>query len=495
MNRWGLSRFGISLSALLLAATFLISAFMGACNGNEPNPTSTPASQLLLSPTSVLQEPAATLSPSSAALTEVSPAVTAMAQPAYTPTSAPIPTPSATPVPTPTSIPISIVPPARGVLDEAVINRDMEYVYTLDLPQEDWSYERPGIYSGPFPFSKVTVSSIYLPSNYTMEEFARLILYDLPTELFGKSSLFEIISTEHGTLDDQPTIRLQYRIQEEPTLCVMQVDEFLLVSDLLPGNPHGFRLRLWMCEWRTEGYADAIDDIIDSFRVTTGPAGYYRQFMSAHGVAVKANETVDPAAVEAGATIVAYMLSGRDDIVRCMARSGTELAIIPRDQPLTSIPEYHYLKGSQDFTGRSRDTYAIRGVGAVKGQIVSSAGEEQLLGRLGPQHPFYPFRGLVAVHEFAHAIQNLCFTPNDHELWNGFYKNAQEAGVYPGTHMMANVMEFFAVLTTGYFEVTDELGRYNTRQNLESRFPEIYRALDEIYGGAILPQEFRTRQG
>ena len=121
----------------------------------------------------------------------------------------------------------------------------------------------------------------------------------------------------------------------------------------------------------------------------------------------------------------------RDDIAWCMVRERAELAIIPKDQPVTSLLEYAYLRGTSDFTGRSRDSYAIRGLGAIFGQPVSSAGEEQVLGLFGPQHPFYPFRGLVAVHEFSHGIQNLCFTAEDHEEWNRFYAEALRAVYTP----------------------------------------------------------------
>ena len=61
---------------------------------------------------------------------------------------------------------------------------------------------------------------------------------------------------------------------------------------------------------------------------------------------VKAAGKVDSAAVEAGADIVAAMLSGRDDIAWCMVRERAELAIIPKDQPVTSLPEYAYLRGT-----------------------------------------------------------------------------------------------------------------------------------------------------
>ena len=96
------------------------------------------------------------------------------------------------------------------------------------------------------------------------------------------------------------------------------------------------------------------------------------------------------------------------------------------------------------------------------------------------------------MHEFAHGIQNLCFTPEDHKLWNELYVEAVQANLYPGSHMMHNVMEFFAVFSGAYFEVTDELGDDPDRKDLRDRFPDIVQALDEIYGGAILPDKFKV---
>ena len=67
------------------------------------------------------------------------------------------------------------------------------------------------------------------------------------------------------------------------------------------------------------------------------------------------------------------------------------------------------------------------------------------------------------------------------------------ADLYPDTHMMHDVNEFFAVFSTGYFEVTDELGQGSDSETLKSQFTEVFLALDEIYGGATLAEEYRTR--
>ena len=409
--------------------------------------------------------------------------------PAPAATATPVPAATATPEAPQTSPPTPV--PEIDEREILVLERDLEYGYTIELP-ENWSEEGGGAYSSDSPWARLTISSQILPDGYTVEQFTRLVQDDLTKDWWPTASLFEINSVEEELTDSQPSRRIQYRMQEAPQYCVLDVEELVVVSQVLPGNPQGFRIKEWLCEHDAPGHSRTRNLILESFRVATRPAEYYRQFISVNGVTVKADGTVEQAALEAGAEVVSALLSGREDLSRCMFRQRAELAIIPKDQTVASLPEYAYLTGTKDFTGRPRDSFEIRGLGGVKGRPVSSAGEEQLLGRLEPRHAYHPFRGLVAVHEFAHAIQNLCFTQEDHEDWGGFYAQALQAGLYPDTHMMANVMEFFAVFSTGYFEVTDELGSVSTRKDLSISFPNVFQSLDEIYRSATLPEKFRT---
>ncbi len=422
-------------------------------------------------------------------------APTATPEPAPTPTPAhtatqtpePTPTPTATPTPEPTPTPS---PPVER-RQSPVLQREREYGYTIALPG-NWTQGGEGTYGSATPWAQLTISSQMLPVGYTVDQFTQLVQGGLEKDWWQAASLFEVTGVDQLKSASHPAKRIRYRVQESPEYCVLDVAELVMVAQILLGYPHGFRARTWMCEREAQTYAQERDEMLVSFQPVTGEAGYYRQFMVANGVTVKADGSVEPNAVEAGADIVTSMLSGRADIARCMARQRAALAIIPRYQTATSLPEFAYLADTSDFTGRRRDTYEIRGLGGVAGQPVSSAAEEQLLGNWGPQHPYYPYRGLVATHEFAHAIQNLCFT-EEHEQWNEFYEEALQAGLYPGTHMMADVMEFFAVLSTAYFEVTDELRPdSDTRDGLKIRFPGPFEALHEIYAGATLPEQYRT---
>ena len=379
---------------------------------------------------------------------------------------------------------------ALGLLD-CIVNREMEYRHSIDIPGE-WEQLEDGSYRSSVHGGGIRITSQQLHGDHTLEQFSHAVRSDLPRDWWWTAfSVLGEISVQQTQVGDRPAQRLRYRVQESPQFCPLDVAELITVSDDLPGPPQGFRARVWMCDHNVAAHGAARDRILDSFRVETGPATYYRQFISVNGVSVKAAGMVDPAAVRAGADIVVALLSGREDIARCMARQGAALAIIPRDQVVSELPEYAHLSGTSDFTGRSYDSYDLRGLGGTAAQPVSSAAEEQLLGNRGPEHAYQPYRGLVAVHEFAHGVQNICFTPADHDQWDAFYADALGAGLYPGAHLMANVMEFFAVFTTAYFEVTDELGPNSTRQTLSTRYPEISQALHVIYAGATLPERYR----
>ena len=123
------------------------------------------------------------------------------------------------------------------------------------------------------------------------------------------------------------------------------------------------------------------------------------------GVTVKAAAHVDPAALQAAAHIMDVMLDGRADIAECMANAGAGMLIIPKDDPLTSLPEYSHWKGKSDpNAGRSYDEI-IRGSGGhpQPGHPDDAATDETHLLWTPPDPE-------VTAHEYAHSIQNFCFT-------------------------------------------------------------------------------------
>ena len=183
------------------------------------------------------------------------------------------------------------------------------------------------------------------------------------------------------------------------------------------------------------------------------------------------------------------MLAGREDIAVCMANAGAGMLIVPKDDPLTSLPEYSHWKGKSDpNAGRSYDEI-IRGSG----------------GHPQPNHPddaatdethllWMPPDPEVTAHEYAHSIQNFCFTPEDDAKWDALYDAARQADSLPknfaGWYAMLNRHEFWAVLSNVYLgadRVLDPGNRAKVRALLETEVPGIWDFLEEIYGVIVTP--------
>ena len=250
-----------------------------------------------------------------------------------TPVVTPTPEPTSTPAPTPTASPFT------------VLRRETEYSYSIELP-DNWTKKAQGRYSSESPSAQLTISSHRLPDGTTVDRFAEILLEGLGQDWWFTPSLLEITSVDDDLAGDQPAKRIRYRVQEAPQYCVLDGQDIVVVADDLAGFPQGFRVKTWMCERDAASYAPARESILDSFQVTTRPAQYYTQYVPVRGVMVKAHESVDPAALQAGAETVYGLLSGRKDIAECMSFEGADLAIISRDQVSTDLPEFAHLAGT-----------------------------------------------------------------------------------------------------------------------------------------------------
>ena len=299
--------------------------------------------------------------------------------------------------------------------------------------------------------------------------------------------MFQITRFEKDRANGQEFYSLTYRVQEAPRYCALDVEERLVLASSLPGGNRGFRVRGFSCREDASHFRRSRSNILNSFSVTTRPATYYKQFLNIQGITIKAAGKVDPEALYAAADIVDVMLDGRDDLPKCLANTGAGLAIIPKDEYITTVPEFAFLKGKIDHTDpnmdRPYDSFIIRGAGGVSDQPVSGTSEENLLRLQEDPLGFVD----VTIHEYAHAMQNLCFTQGDRQKWNGFYSDARQANAFPGEYAMVNDNEFFAVLTTVYFGATTELGdKAAVRKTLEDDFPGVWGFLEEIYGAITL---------
>ncbi len=203
------------------------------------------------------------------------------------------------------------------------------------------------------------------------------------------------------------------------------------------------------------------------------PIPYYVQFEDADGIVIKAASSVHPEALEKAREIAIEMLSGDENIRMRLVTVGAEIGIIPRDAFITDLPEFSNLSGRLDRNGQAYDSFAIRSLGASRGQPLSVISEENL------STPGDTFRGeSVLHHEFAHAIMDLGFNSAMHSQWSEIYENAAQAQRFSRTLVIPHARAYFAELSLSFFSVNDE--RVGPSDVL-AEDPEAYAFLQAVY--------------
>ena len=343
----------------------------------------------------------------------------------------------------------------------------------MDIPG-NWTKHGDNRYQRPGGDAYITVISGQLEDE-TLEKYAGNVRDNLSRDWWPDATLLEVDQFQHVRADGREYYRIRYRVQESAEYCVLDVIEVVGIADELPGQRVGFRLRGDSCEWRQ---LNSLRRIVQSFRVTVRPASYYTQSIDVDGIIVKANEDVVPEAMYRAAETVDAMMQGRLDIVECMADEDAAVAIVGETEWVTTLPEFGWLSGREDFTGRPYDGFSIRGLGAVAGQPVSATAEENLL-RKSDEYDFVD----ITIHEFAHAIENLCLKVSDRTRLMALYESVLGTGRIDGTHAAADVDEFFAVFSTVYFNATRELyWLVEDQAELAEKYPDVHSFLWEIYG-------------
>ena len=317
-------------------------------------------------------------------------------------------------------------------------------------------------------------------------QFAGSIQDGLKSDRWADPALLEVNLFERVEIQGYIYYRLEYRVQESSEYCVLAVKELITLAVALPGPALGVRARGQGCEFRN---LQPMERILNTFRVVVQEPLYYTKYIDTNGIVVKANPDVEPDAMYRAAETVDAMLQGRSDIAPCMAEVGAALAIVPEKEYITTIPEFSQFAGKVQEDGRPYDGFIIRGLGAVKGQPVTATSEENLLRRAQVHDPLSFVD--VTIHEFAHAIENLCFTSSDRERLTTLYDATMATGAIDGTYAATNEDEFFAVFTTVYFNATTELATIAADQDqLQSDFPELHQFLFELFG-TVPQEEFR----
>ena len=168
--------------------------------------------------------------------------------------------------------PAAEIPEASSFVPSRTPKREMEYDYTIELP-DDWEQQREGRhYSLPPREVHIEITSRRFPFWSDIDQYFQQLQDNLRNDWRRPTvSLFEFKSVDKEITDEQTTTRFRYLLQELPERCVLDVVDVVLVSQIVPGHPEVFRIRAWLCEFNLDFLEQMRDDVLNSFKVITRP--------------------------------------------------------------------------------------------------------------------------------------------------------------------------------------------------------------------------------
>jgi hypothetical protein len=185
------------------------------------------------------------------------------------------------------------------------------------------------------------------------------------------------------------------------------------------------------------------DAFFDRFRESDREAArkFYKKHLDIMGLPVAAAAEVADEALQRTAHIVTHMLAGRPDILQMMAKSGTRLIVIGKDQVYTDMPEY------RNHPNPTFQNERVRGTGGLS---VTSFGEENLLNLALDRYDDES----IAVHEFCHTIDAALsrMDPTWRQRLGDAYRRATGKGLWKDAYAGTNAAEYWAEICQSYFD-------------------------------------------
>ncbi len=199
---------------------------------------------------------------------------------------------------------------------------------------------------------------------------------------------------------------------------------------------------------------------------------FYKKYVDVKGMPVVASAEVADEALQRTHYLVTHLLAGRPDILQAMAKHGTRLIIIGKDQVYTDMPEY------RNHPDPAFQNERVRGTGGLD---ITSFGEENLLNLPLDRYDDES----IAVHEFCHTIDAALsrIDPAWRERLVLTYRSAMSKGLWKNAYTSSNPSEYWAEICQSYFDC-------NRVNKLEPRRDRHARATE-----AVRPRRLRTGQG
>jgi hypothetical protein len=194
---------------------------------------------------------------------------------------------------------------------------------------------------------------------------------------------------------------------------------------------------------------------------------FYKKYIDVKGMAVVAAAEVADEALQRTYDIVTHMLAGRPDILDLMAKNGTRLIIIGKDQVYTDMPEY------RNHPNPAYQNERVRGTGGLG---VTSFGEENLLNLPLDRYDDES----IGVHEFCHTIDAALrrLDPTWGQRLGQTYRSAIGKGLWKNAYAGTIQGEYWAEICQSYFDC-NRINNWNhaaigTREQLKQYDPEGY---------------------
>jgi hypothetical protein len=212
--------------------------------------------------------------------------------------------------------------------------------------------------------------------------------------------------------------------------------------------------------------------------------GFFSKQIGVKGVPIKAHADVDDAALFEAQRRLGRMFDHVPTVVANLVDVGAELHIIGKNQVTSDLPYLRHWKGkpyaSYGKTFESIDT-RTRGVGG----LLASCGEENLL-KL-PSDRYRDHRD-ICTHEFAHTVLGFGLSPDVREIVRKQFKKSTAAGLWKTAYASTNDDEFFAELSTWYFDSRGDFGHITPKPQVGRDWfrkydPGAFAVLDGIYSG------------
>jgi alpha-glucosidase len=183
-------------------------------------------------------------------------------------------------------------------------------------------------------------------------------------------------------------------------------------------------------------------------RQTSPPiAGFFAKYLDCDGIPVRSSAAVEDRALQLACAKITTMLHDIPMVKDRLARRGSELHIIGRNEQTSDLPEFRSERGKVyiDNTGHAA-TIDERTRG--KGGLLASCGEENLLQLASDR---YRGGSDICIHEFSHTVMDYGFGPEQRELIAGQYARSLARGRWKSAYAATNAQEFWAELSMWYF--------------------------------------------